>query len=99
MLDKNTFGDSPAAETLIKLIIDKTESRKILSKVSRVLERYSRIVNLVGSTDFHLGDYVLKLALKSELKIVDGWSEEEVKSYTKNLLDAKYKNWFHKNKK
>ncbi len=97
-IDKNTFGSSPAAETLVKMIMaNEPTSKNVLSKVSRVLERYSKIIILVNNTDFTLGNYVLEKALKDELKIVDDWEEKEIKTYTKNLLTAKFR--AYKNKK
>lgn len=43
-IDKNTFGGSPAAETLVKMIsqMDKKDASKILFRISRRYHQYTK---------------------------------------------------------
>jgi hypothetical protein len=89
-----TFGRSPAAEMIEKLVVNNPPARR---KISRLLSRYTRqLLEVTRVHDPGTVKLVMELLYKHNLRNVDAMKiDADVKNYIKNLVVARYRVFLH----
>lgn len=88
-LDRNTFGDSPAAIVLVDII----NERKLRSdKVTKILVSFNSKIRDLNGVNVTTAIYIMHLAYQDHINKCDSLPEP-LNTYTKNVLSAIYKNW------
>ena len=93
MLDKNTFGGTPAAETLVK-IANEFGDEKISKKISKLFTQYSQGAHGIfwNVKDKKLRAKLLSLWLREELKkVAVAKIPLELRSYLCNIEKTLYR--------
>jgi hypothetical protein len=94
MLDLKTFGDSPAAVVLVKII---NERNLKFNRVSRLLEEFNRTLNSVNKLPNQTARILINLYYKDALIRCERF-ESPLDIYTKNVITTIFKKWFKKYK-
>lgn len=89
VLDERTFGDSPAAIDMAKIINETGLSPR---KPARLLNRFNKIIMDLNHVDLTTSIHVMGLVYKESLEKCDDF-EKPLDSYTKNILSTTYKVW------
>jgi hypothetical protein len=88
-LDERTFGDSPAAITMVNIINERgLDSRK----PARLLNRFDKIVNDINHVDVTSAIHLMHLLYKESYEKCETF-EEPLNTYTQNVLATKFKIW------
>jgi hypothetical protein len=85
-----TFGDSRAAQSLIRIL---NQYPKAQSKISRYLSHSFTLMNAIPMIPNQVNRSLLNIVYKHQLASLALLTDlpEEVISYTKNVLNTKYK--------
>ena len=95
MIDKNTFGDSPAAIDLAEII---NENGYKCDKISRILNEFSEILIETNNIPTDTSINMIAIIYSHYKNKCDEISDEKLRSFTKNVLSTNYKGWqFRKN--
>lgn len=89
MINENTYGSSPAAVVLAKMINEKGFRTR---KVGRILQDFNNVIANTNHVDVTTTIYLMKLAYNDSLKKCDSL-ETPFNTYTKNVLSTIYKVW------
>lgn len=88
-LDKNTFGDSPAAIVLVDII----NERKLRSdKVTNILVSFNSKIRDLNGVNVTTAIYIMHLVYQDHINKCDSLPEP-LNTYTKNVLSTIFKNW------
>lgn len=93
-LDERTFGDSPAAITLAKLI---NESGVKSHKISRLLNHFNLTLKELGKIDTKVSIGTARVVYENYKKSCET-IPAPFSTYTANVLNTKYKCWLKENK-
>lgn len=88
-LHENTFGDSPAAISMVKIINERGLNYR---KSARLLTRFDKIINDINQVDTTSSIHIVNLLYKESHEICDSFIEP-LNTYTQNVLSTKYKKW------
>jgi hypothetical protein len=88
-LDDNTFGDSPAAITLVKIINERGLNHR---KPARLLNRFNKMISDLNHVDVVTSTHIMKLVYHEFMETCESF-ENPLNSYTQNVLTAKYRQW------
>lgn len=88
-LDNNTFGDSPAAITLVKII---NERNLRSDKVTNILVSFNSKIRDLNGVNVTTVTYIMSLIYQDHVKKCDSLPKP-LNTYTKNVLSTIYKNW------
>lgn len=88
-LDKNTFGDSPAAIGLACIINERGLKPR---KPARLLNRFNKIIMDLNNVDITTSIHIMKLVYHEFHKTCETF-EEPLNTYTQNVLSTTYKKW------
>lgn len=94
-LDDGTFGNTPAAISLAR-ILNETEDIKSLRKVSRRLQCFGQMLNELNEIDPKISPAIVQIIFK---KFVDEDMEvpHKVLTYTRNIITGYYRAWMTQN--
>lgn len=94
MLDLGTFGNSPAAINLAKIMNERDYPSR---KVGRLLESFNRNLNELSKLDKKINIGIGKILYQHySLKCVD--FPTPIDTYTHNVLNTSFKKWILKEK-
>lgn len=88
-LDERTFGDSPAAIDMARIINERALNHR---KPARLLNRFNKIIADLNHVDLTTAIHVMHLVYKESLEKCDLF-EEPLNSFTQNILSTKFKEW------
>jgi hypothetical protein len=89
ILDERTFGDSPAAIDMVRIINKRgLDSRK----PRRLLNRFDKITSDINHVGITSAIHLMHLLYKESCEKCESF-EEPLNSYTKNVLATKFKLW------
>ena len=88
-LDERTFGDSPAAIDMVRIINERGLNHR---KPGRLLHRFNKIAADLNHVDLTTAIYVMHLVYKESFKTCESF-EEPLNTYTQNVLSTKFKEW------
>lgn len=88
-LDTTTFGNSPAAITMVKIINERGLSPR---KPARLLTRFDKIIVDINHVEVMSARHIVKLLYKESFEKCNSFNEP-LNTYTQNILTAKYKKW------
>ncbi len=89
IIDKNTFGHSPAAIKLAEIVNEMGERS---DKVSRILVHFNTIIKNLNGVDVTSAIYIMELAYKDHINKCDSLPTP-LNTYTKSVLSTSYKLW------
>jgi hypothetical protein len=88
-LDERTFGDSPAAIDMARIINERGLNHR---KPARLLNRFNKIIMDLNHVDLTTSIHVMHLVYKEFFEKCESF-EEPLNTYTQNVLSAKFKEW------
>lgn len=88
-LDEKTFGDSPAAIDMARVINERGLNHR---KPSRLLNRFNKIITDLNHVDLTTSIYIMNLVYKESIDKCESF-EEPLNSFTQNILSTKFKEW------
>jgi len=95
-LHKNTFGDSDAAVTLVKILNENKTNRYIGKNVARLLSEFNRTLHELEKIDSKIMFYLGGLLYKVTITKLDK-NPVPINTYSQNVLNTHYKVWLKKN--
>lgn len=90
-----TFGKSPAAKTLAK-ILHETNDKKNLAKVSKILSNFNTTLNELSKIDSKVGFYLGRVVYMKTKQECEKYPDT-FKTYFMNVLTASYRQWLADN--
>ena len=88
-LNERTFGDSPAAITMVQIINERGLNTK---KPGRLLTRFNKIIADLNHVDLTTAIHVMHLVYEESYDKCESF-EEPLNSYTQNVLSSIFKQW------
>jgi hypothetical protein len=88
-LDERTFGDSPAAVDMARIINEKGLNPR---KPARLLARFDKIIADLNQVDLTTAIHLMHLVYKESLDKCETF-EEPLNTFTQNILSTKFKKW------
>lgn len=88
-LDERTFGDSPAAVDMARIINEKGLNPR---KPARLLARFNKIIADLNQVDLTTAIHLMHLVYKESLDKCETF-EEPLNTFTQNILSTKFKKW------
>jgi hypothetical protein len=88
-LDERTFGDSPAAIDMARIINERGLNHR---KPARLLNRFNKIIMDLNHVDLTTSIHVMHLVYKEFFEKCESF-EEPLNTYTQNVLSTKFKEW------
>jgi hypothetical protein len=89
MLDSNTFGDSPAAIVLAKIINERNLKYK---KIAKLLNDFNKTIGDINHVDTTTSIFLMGLIYRNSIDKCNSF-DEPLNTYTKNVLSTIYKKW------
>ncbi len=88
-LDERTFGDSPAAIDMARIINEKGLNPR---KPARLLNRFNKIIADLNHVDLTTAIHVINLVYLESHEKCETF-EEPLNTFTQNILSTKFKQW------
>lgn len=97
MIDKFTFGNSPAALDLTQIIIENNFTYKKTRKLTQILNSFNRIIYVTNHLELEHSMYLVRLVYEDCKKKCD-ILDEKIKSHALTVLSTSYKEWQRRKK-
>ncbi len=92
MIDKHTYGDSPAAIDLVRIIQENDLHYFVTRKITRILNGFNNVLVATNHVEKKYLIQLIALVYEDFEKKCDSL-DERVISHTKTVLRTTYKNW------
>ena len=97
MIDKFTFGNSPAALDLTQIIIENGFTYKKTRKLTHILNNFHRMITLTNHMELEVSMYLVRLVYedsKAKCEVLD----EKIRSHALTVLTTAYREWQRRKK-